>query len=257
MRESPSIESLADAPAWSEAALQAPHAEPDKAARVEAMFDAIAPTYEKVNRLATFGRDASWRKRAVAGADPRPGEIVLDLCCGTGDMVREFATAEPRLRLIVGVDFSAKMLAAGSYPATGPRRQLVRADGLRLPLADESVDIVSCAFGVRNFQDLAAGLIEMARVVRPGGRVVILEFATPENPVIRWAHRIYCEAVLPRLGALIARDRSGAYKYLPRSIETFETRSSLMRRLAEAEFVDLSATSMNLGGVVLYRGVKA
>lgn len=243
-------------PAWDSAALQQPHSQNDKARRVEQMFDAIAPTYEKVNRLATFGQDTRWRRRAVAAAAPEPAEVVLDLCCGTGDMIRGFAAAQPALRQIIGIDFSEQMLAAGRYSRVPAPVALLRADALRLPLRDQCVDIVSCAFGVRNFQSLAAGFSEMARVLRPGGRVVILEFANPSQPVLRWAHRLYCEIVLPRLGGWIARDRSGAYKYLPKSIETFETRASMLDRLRTAGFISVSAAGMNLGGVVLYRGVR-
>lgn len=220
------------------------------------MFDAIAPSYERVNFVATFGRDAAWRRAAVVAAGPQGGETLLDICCGTGDMLRAFLSAQPALRAAVGVDFAANMLAAGKYDASAAAVQLIRADGLRLPLRDGVVDVVSCAFGVRNFQSARAGLFEMARVLRPGGRVVILEFATPDNPLLRWGYRLYCELVLPRLGGLLARDRVGAYKYLPRSIETFETPGTLMQHLRDAGFGELSCRRMNFGGVALYRGVR-
>jgi demethylmenaquinone methyltransferase/2-methoxy-6-polyprenyl-1,4-benzoquinol methylase len=233
-----------------------PHAQPDKAARVEAMFDAIAPTYEKVNALASLGQDAGWRRKAIAAADVRTSDIVLDLCCGTGDMIRTFAAHDPAPRLIIGADFSAQMLAGGRYDGIDTPIQLLRADALRLPFADQSVDVISCAFGVRNFQDLGAGLREMRRVLRADGRVVILEFAAPDNPVIRWGHRLYCETVLPRLGQWISRDRTGAYTYLPRSIRTFERRAEMVARLAEAGFSSVTTTSMNLGSVVIYRAER-
>jgi len=220
------------------------------------MFDAIAPTYERVNTVASLGRDAVWRRRAVAAAEVGPAEVVLDVCCGTGDMLRAFAAANPRPRLIVGVDFAAKMLARGVYDDLGAEIRLVRGDALRLPLADESVNVISCAFGVRNFQDLQAGLCEMYRVARPGGRVVILEFALPENRLLRWGYRFYCERVLPRLAMLISGDRSGAYRYLPKSIQTFEARGVLAHRLKQAGFGNVRVEGMNLGGVVLYRGEK-
>jgi demethylmenaquinone methyltransferase/2-methoxy-6-polyprenyl-1,4-benzoquinol methylase len=242
---------------WDEQSLRNPHEADDKARRVEAMFDAIAPTYERVNRVATFGMDAAWRRRAIASTRPQAGEVVLDVCCGTGDMIREFARQQPKLGHIIGLDFSGPMLAAGRYPDMPTPYTLVRADGLRLPLRDASVDIVSCAFGVRNFQRLADGLNEMGRVVRPGGRVAILEFANPENPALRWGYRLYCETILPRLGAWIARDRVGAYKYLPKSIETFETRRSMCEKLTRAGFGNVRAQGMNMGGVVLYTGVRA
>ncbi len=238
--------------AWDDATLRSPHAQADKARRVERMFNAIAPTYEKVNRVATFGLDARWRRRTIQVANPQPGEVVLDLCCGTGDMIRAFAGAQPRLARLVGLDFAAEMLAAGDYTDVSAPVALLRADALRLPIATASVDIVSCAFGVRNYQAIDRGLTEMRRVLRSTGRAVILEFANPENPLLRWGHRIYCEAILPRLGAWIARDRSGAYRYLPRSIETFDTPSIMSRRLRDAGFASVSVERMNFGGVVLY-----
>lgn len=238
--------------AWDKEALRDPHARDDKAQRVQAMFDSIAPTYERVNTLATFGLDAMWRRRAVRAACAQPGELVLDVCCGTGDMIRAFAEAQPRLRAILGVDFAAEMLACGRYPADPPPIHLFRADGLRLPLADASVDVVSCAFGVRNFQDLPAGLAEFRRVLRAGGRAVILEFAQPANPVMRWANDLYCNLVLPWLGRWVSGDPNCAYRYLPRSIQTFDTRRPFEQRLRAARFDEVASEAMNFGGVVLY-----
>lgn len=243
-------------PAWDREALRAPHARADKAARVEAMFDAIAPTYERVNTVGSLGRDAVWRRRAVAAAKVGPADVALDVCCGTGDMLCAFAAARPRPRQIIGVDFAAQMLARGVHDGLGDEIRLIRGDALRLPLADESVDVISCAFGVRNFQDLQTGLCEMYRVTRPGGRVVILEFALPENRLLRWGYRLYCEYVLPRLATLISGDRSGAYRYLPRSIQTFDRRGVLAHRLEQAGFSSVRVEGMNLGGVVLYCGQK-
>lgn len=242
--------------AWDEATLRAPHAAPDKADRVEAMFDAIAPTYERVNTLTSLGRDAVWRRRAVAAAAVRADDIVLDVCCGTGDMVRAFARHEPGPALVLGVDFAAGMLAAGATTDLPVPVQLLRADALRLPLADRSVDVISCVFGVRNFADLQAGLRELARVARPGGRIVILEFATPTNALLRVAYRFYCEQILPRVARYVSGDRVGAYRYLARSIRTFETTAGMIRRLEDVGFDGVTGRRMNLGGVVLYRGVK-
>lgn len=241
---------------WDGEALRNPHGQPDKAHRVEAMFDAIAPTYERVNSVASLGRDAAWRRRAVAAARVRAGDVVLDVCCGTGDMVRAFARTPPAPRLIIGVDFAGQMLERGDYGAVDVPVHLIRADALRLPLADASVEVISCAFGVRNLGDVQAGLGEMGRVARPGARVVILEFATPTNPLLRVAYRLYCRQLLPRVGAWISHDAVGAYRYLTRSIETFETTDSMERRLRDAGFAEVRARRMNLGGVVLYCGRK-
>ena len=244
------------AAAWDQRTLADPHAQKDKAARVEAMFDSIAPTYELVNRVTSLGQDASWRRKAVALAQVRATDIVLDVCCGTGDMLRTFAAANPAPKQLVGVDFSGQMLAAGRYDRTTTPFQLCRADGLRLPLKSESVDIVTCAFGVRNFQDLDAGLREKHRILRSGGRCVILEFAPPQNAFVRFGYHVYTERVLPLVGALISRDRSGAYRYLPRSIHTFETRTDMEARLRRIGFANVSSTSLNLGTVQIYRGYK-
>lgn len=244
-------------PAWDSASLRAPHAQPDKARRVEHMFDVVAPQYERVNTVASFGRDAAWRRRAVAAAEVRPTDIVLDLCCGTGDMLRTFAAASPQPARLIGLDFSAEMLRHGAYPGLRVPLTLLRGDAQRIPLADASVDVITCAFGVRNLADLDAGLREIARVARPGGRIVILEFASPENRLLRWAAHAYCNHVLPRVAAVLSRERVGAYRYLARSIQTFETTSSMQRRLMDAGFASVTATTMHLGGVALYRGLRA
>lgn len=241
-------------PIWDAAALHAPHARADKAARVERMFDAIAPTYERVNAVASLGQDARWRRRAVDAANVRGGDIVLDICCGTGDMTRALAALTPAPQLVLGLDFSAGMLASGVYTQqSGAPIQLLRADGLRLPLADATVDVITCAFGVRNFQNLAAGLREMRRVLRPGGRVVILEFSQPRNPLFRWGHHWYTEIILPRLGQWISRDPTNAYRYLPRSIATFADVAEFERSLRDAGFGGVRRWSLNLGGVSIYR----
>ena len=242
------------APAWDRASLQEPHAQNDKAARVRRMFDAISPTYERVNRLVSFGRDAAWRRRAVEVANVRATDVVLDMCCGTGDMIRAFAAHNPPPRMILGMDFAGAMLAHGRYTNIVAPHHLLRADALHLPLVDRCVDVVSCAFGVRNFQDLDAGLREMHRVLRPGGRVVVLEFALPENPAFRTLYRFYCEHVLPALAVAISRDRTGAYRYLPNSIRTFERRAAMVARLEQAGFARVEEFPMNFGGVVIYRG---
>lgn len=244
------------AAAWDRGTLADPHAQSDKAARVEAMFDSIAPTYELVNRVTSLGQDASWRRRAVALAQVNAGDVVLDVCCGTGDMLRTFAANSPAPRQLIGLDFSGQMLAAGRYDGAMPAFQLCRGDGLRLPLKNESVDIVTCAFGVRNFQDLDAGLREQHRILRANGRCVILEFAPPQNAMIRFGYHFYTERILPLVGALISRDRSGAYRYLPRSIHTFETHSGMEARLRRVGFTNVSSTSLNLGTVQIYRGYK-
>jgi demethylmenaquinone methyltransferase/2-methoxy-6-polyprenyl-1,4-benzoquinol methylase len=243
-------------PAWDAAALADPHQQPDKARRVEGMFNAIAGTYECVNRFASLGQDTGWRRRAIAMAELRQGEIALDICCGTGDMVRLLAQHHPRPKLVLGIDFAANMLAHGRYDALAndaAPHHLLRGDGQRLPLRDASVDLTTCAFGVRNFQHLPAGLREMRRVLRPGGRAVILEFASPKNTVIRWGYRLYTERVLPRMAEWLSRDRSGAYRYLQRSIEAFARPGEMIDALLAAGFERVRRRALNLGSVMIYR----
>lgn len=238
--------------AWDAATLAQPHEQSDKAARVQSMFDAIAPTYERVNAVASFGQDASWRRLAVTAAKVRPSDVVADICCGTGDMIRTFAASDTPPRLILGVDFAGEMLRHGRYDGVQVPVQLCRADAQRLPIRSASVDVVSCAFGIRNFQELDRGLVEMQRVLRRGGRLVILEFALPENVLLRAGYRFYCETILPRIGTMLSRDRTGAYRYLPSSIRTFEGQRAMSARLASAGFFEIASRSLNFGGVVIY-----
>jgi len=244
--------------AWDAGTLCDPHAQPDKAARVQRMFDAIAPTYERVNRVTSAGRDRVWRRRAVELAEVRPDDRVLDLACGTGDLAREFAAAGARG--VVGADFSGAMLDEAAQrqraePCSTPM-QWCRADALRLPFAAGAFSIASCAFGVRNFQNLTTGLREMHRVLRPGGRVVILEFDMPRSFFVRGAYQLYFRHVLPRVATLISGDHSGAYRYLPRSVETFVDREGMAEALRAAGFDKPEVYGQTLGIAVIYIAVR-
>lgn len=235
--------------AWDMRTLRDPHAQPDKAERVRRMFDAIAPTYERVNRVTSAGRDRVWRRRAVRLAGVCADDRVLDLACGTGDFAREFAAAGPAG--VVGTDFAEQMLQVAAARRCAAMTWC-RADAHRLPFGDESFSIVSCAFGVRNFQDLSRGLREMRRVLRPGGRAVIIEFGMPRGRVLRAAYQFYFEHVLPRVAGLISGDRTGAYQYLPRSVETFLDRAGMCEALRGAGFESAEAHSMTFGVAEIY-----
>jgi demethylmenaquinone methyltransferase/2-methoxy-6-polyprenyl-1,4-benzoquinol methylase len=239
----------ADPLLWDEAHLGDPHAQADKAARVRAMFDAIAPTYERVNRLLSAGRDAFWRRKAVRLAAAGPADLVLDVACGTGDFARAFSLATRRA--VTGCDFSQGMLdLAAGRPARALR--WCRSDALALPFADGAFTVVSCAFGVRNFQDLAAGLREMARVLAPGGRMVILEFSLPRSRLLGGLYLFYFRRLLPRLAAWISGDVSGAYRYLPRSVSSFPDADGIARALRAAGLDRVEVSPLTIGIVTVF-----
>jgi len=240
---------------WSSADLaQSPHSDAQKADKVRAMFGAIAGRYDLNNRLHSFGRDQAWRRRAVRAASVRPGDAVLDMACGTGDLTLLLARTTEAAR-VVGGDFTPEMLDVARVKNTHERIEYVHADAMALPFEDSEFDALTIAFGIRNVTDPAQALAEFRRVLRPGGRVVILEFATPKSRLVRAGNILYTKHVMPLTAGLIARDRTGAYRYLPRSIETFLQPPAMMEAMAKAGFTDITATPMTFGVCVCYRGV--
>ena len=240
-------------PAWTPQLLSRPHQVVDKARRVRRMFGAIAPRYELVNTVFSAGRDAAWRRRAVEATRVRADDDVLDVACGTGDFAREFGKARPRS--VLGCDFAYEMLRlARSRPS--PLLRWCEADAMHLPFRDGSFSIASCAFGVRNFQDLGAGLREMWRVLRPGGRAVILEFSRPRNRMIRALYELYSTRFMPAAAAMLSGDKSGAYRYLPRSVVSFPDAQELCARLGQAGFARVTATPLTAGVVTVYLGIR-
>jgi demethylmenaquinone methyltransferase/2-methoxy-6-polyprenyl-1,4-benzoquinol methylase len=217
-----------------------------KARAVEEMFDKIAPRYELVNRLMTFGLDAGWRRRAVRELRLDPGDRVVDLGCGTGDLCRVLGRAGLRA---VGVDMAAGMLARAHTAAP-----LVRADALQLPLGDASIDGAVSGFALRNVVDIGACFREAARVIRPGGRAVFLEVSEPPNPVVRWAHAVYFRRIVPMVGGLLS-DRS-AYRYLPASTAYLPSPEELLRMMAEAGFVGCRRVQLGMGAAQLLIGTR-
>jgi demethylmenaquinone methyltransferase/2-methoxy-6-polyprenyl-1,4-benzoquinol methylase len=217
-----------------------------KAKAVRSMFDAIAPRYDLVNRIMTFRMDVGWRRRAVRSLGLGPGSSVVDLACGTGDLCRELAAN--RLGPI-GVDLSFGMLANARTSAP-----LVHGDALGLPFPDASVDGVTCGFALRNFVDLGAFLAEVGRVVRPGGRIALLEVAEPENRVLRWGHGIYFGKVVPRIGGLLSD--ADAYRYLPRSVAYLPPPPELLAMVRAAGFGDAERRLLSGGIAQLLTGTR-
>lgn len=219
------------------------------------MFNAIAPTYELVNRLASMGCDRYWRREMVQLANVRQDDDLLDIACGTGDVVRTFAAAAIRPRRIFGVDFARQMLRQ-AVRRRSVGAVLLQGDAHTLPVADCSVSIVTCAFGIRNFQDLEAGLSEMFRVLRVGGRAVILEFSIPDRAILRRLYLFYFNRVMPWVATLISRDRSGAYRYLPRSVLCFLGDEAICYALKKAGFSEVTVNRRSCGIVTLYVATK-
>jgi demethylmenaquinone methyltransferase/2-methoxy-6-polyprenyl-1,4-benzoquinol methylase len=238
---------------WTSDLLASPHEAPDKSARVRSMFNSIAPRYQLVNRLFSGGRDAYWRRKAVALCDATAADDALDIACGTGDFADAFIRAG--VRKMVGGDFAHEMLVRAAQSDEGGRRGLrafCECDALSLPFRDGSFSIASCAFGVRNFQDLDCGLREMHRVLRPGGRAVILEFTRPRNVLFRGMYEVYANRVMPLFATMVSGDRSGAYRYLPRSVVSFASAEEMCQRLRDAGFAAVSMTPLTLGVVTVY-----
>ncbi len=218
-----------------------------KATAVRSMFDAIAPRYDLVNRIMTFRLDVRWRRRTVERLNLPAGSAVLDLACGTGDLCRDLAAAGHRP---VGMDLSWGMLASARTDAP-----LVHADALRLPVADGSVDGVTCGFALRNLTGLEPFLAELARVLRPGGRIGLLEVDRPRNPVLRIGHGVYFGRIVPLVGGLLSnRD---AYRYLPRSVAYLPPEDDLLATIADARFVDVAKDRCSGGIAQLLTATRA
>ena len=221
---------------------------------VARMFAGIAARYDRANRILSLGHDAAWRRRLIASAGPQPNETVLDVCTGTADLMRDFLAHDPSLTLY-GVDLTRPMLEVGHQKLNGSSASwtLLQGDALRLPFADASVDVVSVAFGLRNLTDFQAGIREMGRVLRPGGRLLILEFATPPSRLIRALYAPYLRHLLPRIGGWITGDRS-AYDYLDRTIRAFPDPDVVAGMMGDAGLVETQWDRLSAGIAVLYRG---
>lgn len=227
-------------------------------ARIRGMFAAIAGTYDVLNHLLSLNQDKGWRRAAVEAVGAARGDRVLDVCTGTGDLALELASAVGDEGRVVATDFCEEMVRLG-VPKDGPGRDAIRfgvADTLHLPFPSDSFSGVTVGFGIRNVADLAAGIRELVRVTRPGGKVAILEFTQPGNPLFRFVYYVYFMIVLPILGNLVAGGKRNAYGYLPRSVLTFPNRDRLREIASEAGLSDVHIVARTFGIVTIHVGTK-
>jgi demethylmenaquinone methyltransferase/2-methoxy-6-polyprenyl-1,4-benzoquinol methylase len=237
--------------------------ETTKKQQVEGMFDAIAPKYDALNHVLSLGIDRWWRKKVVEAVDKAVdgggrGETfrILDVATGTGDLAIALAHAIPTAR-VTGVDISENMLATGRKKISGRDRiELLAGDAEKLNFDDGTFDAVTVAFGVRNFGDIPRGLTEMGRVLRPGGRCVVLEFSVPTVPVFGWVFRVYFHKLLPWIGRVVSHDKA-AYSYLPRSVDTFPAPGRFAEMMREAGFEEVRLRKMTFGVAAIFEGVKS
>ena len=229
-----------------------------KKEEVREMFDNIAPRYDLLNHTLSVNIDRIWRRRAVNEVRRANPRRILDVATGTGDLAIALAR---RIRdvQVMGVDLSEEMLAVArrKVEARGLDSRIVleRGDAEHLEVADASVDAATVAFGVRNFGDLAAGLRELARTIRPGGKVVILEFSRPRNRVFRALYEFYSYKILPRIGGMVSKDKR-AYEYLPASVGEFPAPKEFMAMMERAGFRECRARSQSFGIAQIYTGQK-
>ena len=229
-----------------------------KQQQVEEMFDNIAPAYDRLNDIMSFGIARAWRRAAVRRVERSGARQILDLATGTADLAIAMARRIPEAE-VTGGDISEGMLALGrekvAQAGLAERITLVAARAEELPFADGRFDAVTAAFGVRNFADIGKGLAEMSRVLESGGGVFILEFSTPRSKIFGSLYRFYFHRVLPRIGGMISKDRR-AYAYLPGSVAEFPSPEGFLRMMEEAGFAGCRAKALTGGVAYIYTGTK-
>ena len=229
-----------------------------KKENIRSLFDNIAPDYDKLNHILSLNIDKGWRKRAVCEiADVRQKLSVLDVACGTGDFTIEIAKKVTEGSKIVGIDLSEGMMKVGreKIADAGVDATLEYGDCEALDYPENSFDRISVGFGVRNFEHLDLGLKEMCRVLKPGGKLVILELSVPSNPIIRWCYKLYFLNILPMIGGMVSGNR-GAYEYLPASVLNFPAPDKFIPMMYEAGFSQVRHHSLTLGVCRMYVGIK-
>ncbi len=223
-----------------------------EASAIKEMFEGVAPRYDLLNRVLSLGIDRGWRRRVVESLDLIPEHRVLDLCCGTGDLALEIARTSP----CTACDFTWNMLtrARAKSRAKGIPIEVVCADALALPFGDNRFDGATIAFGIRNLESMSAGLAEIRRVLKPGGKLAILEFSQPNRAWLKLPYRIYLDRLLPAVGGLLSRRE--AYRYLAESIQGFPVPEVLVRLLEEAGFQNARYLRLSGGIVALHLASK-
>lgn len=229
-----------------------------KKENIRSLFDNIAPDYDKLNHILSLNIDKGWRKKAVCEiADVQQKLSVLDVACGTGDFTIEIAKKVTEGSKIVGIDLSEGMMKVGreKIADAGVDATLEYGDCEALDYPENSFDRISVGFGVRNFEHLDLGLKEMCRVLKPGGKLVILELSVPSNPIIRWCYKLYFLNILPMIGGMVSGNR-GAYEYLPASVLNFPAPDKFIPMMREAGFSEVRHRALTLGVCRMYVGIK-
>ncbi|MDP7006218.1 MAG: bifunctional demethylmenaquinone methyltransferase/2-methoxy-6-polyprenyl-1,4-benzoquinol methylase UbiE [Phycisphaerales bacterium] len=233
-----------------------PHQSVDKPERVERMFSAIARKYDLNNRLHSLWQDQIWRQKTVKAANLSIHDEVVDVACGTGDLAMAFC--REGAKSVIGVDFTHAMLeiAIDKAREVGLEIDYRQGDAMKLNLADESADIVSIAFGIRNVLKPQVAFNEFYRILRPSGRLVVLEFSTPKNNLMRKLNNFYIKKIMPTTATVIAQDRSGAYKYLPKSVETFSGPEELAKMIEKSGFSNINHQPLTFGVCTITAATK-
>ena len=230
-----------------------------KKEKVREMFDNIAPSYDQLNHVLSMNVDKLWRRHALREIVDGSAQRILDVACGTGDSTISIAKAAGVGSTVTGVDISEGMMALvegkAAKAGVGDCIHLQVADGEALPYEDGSFDRVTCAFGIRNFEHKEKGLSEFRRVLKPGGKAVILELSVPQNRVVRWAYDLYFSRLLPRIGGAVSGDKA-AYRYLPASVHQFPDPQAFCRMMEDAGFSRVRCRTFTFGLCRMFVGER-